>query len=197
MACSCFKNVNYLVNTIIITIAVGLLLWCLWDDNIHTLIRGQYYRSSQLSPYQLNRFIQKNHIRSVFNLRGVNPYNWYRDEAAMTKHDHIILYNTRLSALRLPPPSQLRQIATILKTGAKPMVIHCASGIDRTGLVSAMIYLIDGRTLTQAWYQTSWHYGAVRSRSAGKQMLRAYQNWLTQHGYHESTAALFQRWLAR
>ena len=168
------KNPNYLVNFIVIAIAIGLLLWCLWDDNVHTCSRA-ILSIQPVKPISLNRFIHKNHIRSVFNLRGVNPYSWYRDEAAISKKDHIALYNTRLSALRLPPPSQLRQIAHILQTGKKPMVIHCASGIDRTGMVAAMVYLLEGKSLAQAWHQTSWHYGAIRSHSAGKQLLHTYK----------------------
>jgi protein tyrosine phosphatase len=167
-------------------------------ENFHTLIPKKVYRSAQLSPSQLNTTIHKYGIHSLLNLRGINNADaWYRHEIKVTAEDHTHFYNVRLASLYLPTQTQLRMLEHIILTAPKPLLIHCASGADRTGLAAAMVILLHNGSISEASRQASWRYGAIRPQSTGKQMMQHYQTWLHQQGYSHSTRIIFQKWLNR
>lgn len=183
---------------LVILVGVVLVTYCFFHyyENFHTIIPQQVYRSAELTHDELIQVVNQKKLKSVLNLRGENkPYHWYQIESTTLKSLHIPLYNIRLSSYVLPSKALLQQLAHMLQTAPKPLLIHCASGADRTGMAAAMVILLHNGTIAEAEKQISWEYGAIRSDSAGKQMLRAYQTWMASKHIQASTAATFMTWL--
>jgi len=96
----------------------------------------------------------------VLNLRGWNPgADWYRDELAATGAAGVEHYDVGISARAPVPADKIEQILTILRTAPKPLLVHCKSGADRTGLVSALYrYAVEGQGTEEAEQELSLWY---------------------------------------
>ncbi|UDL94064.1 tyrosine-protein phosphatase [Lichenihabitans sp. PAMC28606] len=120
----------------------------IWTGNHHTVVQGQLYRSAQLSGPELDREITADHIRTVLNLRGPNPSkDWYRAELAMTRARGVEHVDIGISARSEVPEESVAKILAVLRDAPKPILVHCASGADRTGFVAALYrYAIRGES---------------------------------------------------
>lgn len=119
----------------------GLLVY---NGNLHVVSQGVLYRSAQLSKGQFIDVIQRYKIRSILNLRGAHPGQaWYDDEIAATRKLAVEHYDIRLSATRRASEGQIRQFLQLVHDAPKPLLIHCQSGADRTGLVAALFRFVD------------------------------------------------------
>ncbi|NTF31537.1 dual specificity protein phosphatase family protein [Rhizobium skierniewicense] len=133
------------------------------SGNFHEVIAGQLYRSSQPSETQLADYVKSKGIRTIINLRGENENSeWYRDEtatAAMLGVEHI---NFGMSARKQLGAERVAQLVQIMRDAPKPILIHCKSGSDRTGLASAIyMYRVAGMDEETAEQQLSIRFGHV------------------------------------
>jgi protein tyrosine phosphatase (PTP) superfamily phosphohydrolase (DUF442 family) len=111
----------------------------LYTGNFHTVDAGRFYRSAQLSRDELAKQVRANGIKSIVNLRGAHPGQlWYEDEIAVSRAAGVVHYDYPLSAHRALTPVQTRDIVEILRTAQMPILVHCQSGADRSGLVAAL-----------------------------------------------------------
>lgn len=131
--------------------------------NFHEIIPGEYYRSAQPTPAKLDRYVRKYGIKTVLNLRGLNTkYQWYRDEVAEAGKLGVKFVDFKMSARRELTDAQVEQLIEILRDVPKPILVHCKSGSDRTGLISAIyLYKIAGRNESEAEKQISFRYGHI------------------------------------
>src|SRR5690606_24657622 len=105
----------------------------------HTVVSGQFYRSSQLSPAALEGYVRRYGIRTVVNLRGAAPKaRWYRDEKAATASLGVGMVDFPMSATRPLAAGRAAELVAVLKDVPKPILVHCLDGADRTGLVSVI-----------------------------------------------------------
>jgi protein tyrosine phosphatase (PTP) superfamily phosphohydrolase (DUF442 family) len=129
--------------------------------NIDTVVRDKVYRSATLGAADLAAVIRAGHIRTVINLRGANPgHVWYDDEVRVTAADHVRLIDIPMSAIREPSPDVLAKLIETLKTAETPMLIHCSSGSDRTGLAAGLYrLLVEHEPVRIAVRQLSFYWG--------------------------------------
>lgn len=150
--------------------------WFYWQD--HHILRVKWHNFATVAPdiFRSNQpdvkrllAYKKLGIRSVLNLRGVSEKPFYAltqeacDAAGMT------LYTvSKLSAHRAPDKGALAQIFEIFDKAERGILIHCRSGADRTGLISAF-YLIDqcDMPLAEARAQLSFRYLHIRWSASG------------------------------
>lgn len=126
----------------VLATAAGAWLVIQHDDNLHAVEPGLVFRSAQMSGDTLARVIAEHHVRTVLNLRGPNPGQpWYDDEVAAARAAGVRHIDIALSARQQLTPAQLAQVRDALATAPRPLLIHCNSGADRTGLVSALYQL--------------------------------------------------------
>jgi protein tyrosine phosphatase (PTP) superfamily phosphohydrolase (DUF442 family) len=121
----------------------GFALWRVGVHNEDVVESGQLYRSAQLTVPQLREDIAQNGIRTVINLRGTNQDAlWYRDELATCASLGVQHIDVHFSGKHLPPPNEVNKLLDAIQTAPRPILVHCLTGSDRTGLASA-IFLID------------------------------------------------------
>jgi protein tyrosine phosphatase (PTP) superfamily phosphohydrolase (DUF442 family) len=167
-------------------------------SNWHVVVPQRVYRSAQLTPHELSQQVRAHGIRTVVNLRGPCPlFDWYLAECATTADCDICQEDISLSANRLPPPAELHQLLDVLEQTEYPILIHCRRGSDRTGLVSAIVQLLEpGITPAQAWYQYSPRFGhvAIGSTANVDAFFDFYTAWLRDH-QQTHCPATFKQWI--
>jgi protein tyrosine phosphatase (PTP) superfamily phosphohydrolase (DUF442 family) len=171
----------------------------LFGGNIHEVVPGSVYRSAQLSPDELRELLEKQGIRTVVNLRGYcSPFEWYLDECRTTHAMNVCQEDITLSAIRLPPPMELRRLIEVLDRAEHPVLLHCRQGADRTGLASAIAMLLQpGSDLGVARGQCSIRYAHfdVLGTANMDRFFDIYEGWLKQTGQRH-TPERFRSWAA-
>jgi hypothetical protein len=178
-------------------VLVALGRWLL--ENFHAVVPGLVYRSGQLEPQRLASYLARYRIRSLVNLRGAHPdESWYQEERAVTCRLGVRFYDLPIDS-NAPNPTERIELARTLEFCPKPVLLHCNSGIDRTGLAAGMSVLLlkDGGTVEEACGQLSWWFGDLAWRDHRAQQhafFQDYEAWLTERGeVHEP--ARFLEWL--
>jgi len=110
--------------------------------NVQEIDPGKAYRCRQLPPKGLAWAIDQYKIKTVLNLRGPNPEkSWYQNEEKVCRDKNVSLISVPMSSQRMPKPEELQAIIEALRESPKPLLIHCESGIDRTGAVAGLYHL--------------------------------------------------------
>jgi protein tyrosine phosphatase (PTP) superfamily phosphohydrolase (DUF442 family) len=173
-----------------------------WDQavvhNFGAVEAGRVYRSGQMPAGDLTAAIRGHKIKTVVNLRGVNPRQaWYRQERAATTGAGATQVDLSLSSCEWMSRAQLREVVRVLDSADYPVLIHCQHGSERTGWVSAVATLLrPGATLADAEGQFSAAYLFARVGD-GKVMaehLDQYEAWLRSTGTAH-TPTRFRQWV--
>jgi protein tyrosine phosphatase (PTP) superfamily phosphohydrolase (DUF442 family) len=179
--------------------AVGLhACLLLLRDNFHVVVPGRVYRSSQMAGPDLEEAIRRQGIRTVINLRGLCPdLGCYIDECRVTQNAGVSLVDFGFSAGRLPPVNELRYLVQTLDRCEYPILLHCRQGVDRTGLVSALVLLLHTNTdLDEAVGQLGLRFGHLPFGRTGymERFFEVYREYLAAKNLHHSRD-VFRHWL--
>lgn len=141
----------------------GYIVYLQLSGNFHSVIAGELYRSAQLSPAQFERYVRADGIKTIINLRGENVNaKWYNAEIAAARELGVEHIDFGMSSGTVLGPERADQLIAIMRAAPKPILIHCQSGADRTGLVSAIYsQQIAGINEDIAERQLSIRYGHV------------------------------------
>jgi hypothetical protein len=184
-----------------LAIALVPALYIAWDQatfNFGTVQPNHIFRSGQMPPNALARTIAAHQIKTVLNLRGSNSVDaWYRQELAATNRSGATQIDIAMSSCVWMSHAQLAALVETLDSAEYPLLIHCAWGSERTGLVSAFAELLrPGGSLDDARAQFSLAYLFARVGD-GKVMaehLDQYECWLQSKNLHHEPAN-FRRWV--
>lgn len=131
---------------------------------------GKLFRSPQLDAKQLNESIHKFGIKTIINLRGPNPgKDWYDQERQVAEAHGVKMIDIPMSAGRLPHKHDLIKLLDAYRTAARPILIHCMAGVDRTGEAAAiymMLYM--GATREESLEMLSEKFGYIESMKPAK-----------------------------
>ncbi len=107
--------------------------------------------------------INAHKLGSVLNLRGGKTADsWYSAEVDATAKTGAEFYDLPMSAVRRPSRRELLVLLDVLDHCRYPLLIHCKSGSDRTGLVVALYQMYrKGESPSQALSSFSLAYGHV------------------------------------
>ena len=194
-------RITRLVVRLAAAIVIATLFFVAWNQANHNFGAVQperIYRSGQMPASALAQTLRERRIKTVLNLRGSNPTeSWYRDEISTTREACATHVDIAMSSCLWMSRVQLQALVKTLDSAERPLLIHCAWGSERTGLVSAFAELLrPGGTLEDARAQFSIRYLFVRVND-GKVMaehLDQYENWLRERGI-EHQPANFHRWV--
>jgi len=136
-------------------------------DNFHAIADGQAYRSAQVRPETLDYAASTLGVRTVINLRGENPdQDWYQAERRACADLGLRLIDVRLGSSDLPAPEELLKLYDALKDSEGPILMHCHSGADRSGLAAALwrIITLGENAASAADHELTLRYGHLRVR---------------------------------
>lgn len=133
-------------------------------DNFHSVESGKLYRSKQLSSKNLNRYIKKLGIKTIINLRGKNKdQKWWCEEKEAAKKNNLLFCNIAMNSNTNPTPEQIKKLFHLYQKAPKPILIHCHSGIDRSGEAAALWVLNQqNKNKKEALKQLSLRYGYLK-----------------------------------
>jgi protein tyrosine/serine phosphatase len=132
-----------------------------YEGNLHVVSDGVLYRSAQLSKSETSWAVREYAIKSVLNLRGAHAgQRWYDEEIAAAGALGLAHFDYPLSSKRFVTSQEIAEILDIMRQAPKPLLIHCKSGADRTGLVAALYrYTEGGASAADADRELSLVYG--------------------------------------
>lgn len=134
--------------------------------NRHKVAPG-VWRSSQPAPYQIRAFKRRG-IQTVINLRGARDCGSYRLEHAACRRNGIDFIDFPMYSRGAPNPQAIRAAAELFHKIRYPVVMHCKSGADRAGLMSALYLILkEGRPVEEALSQLSIRYGHFKDADTG------------------------------
>ena len=134
-------------------------------DNLHSVVARELYRSAQPSVDDINRYRRTLGIRTIINLRGENAgTDWYDDEVRAARAQGVQHVDFRMSARRGLTNAEAWQLIALMRSMPKPILIHCESGADRSGL-AASLYLAAVKSTDErtAEDQLSIRYGHINA----------------------------------
>ncbi len=176
--------------------------------NLHAL-DADVWRGNQPDP-ALIRALARRGFRSILNLRGETEWGSYLLEREACRETGIGLINFEITSRRAPTVAIVAGLAEIFETAEPKMLIHCKSGADRAGFVSALYLILrHGAPVETALKQLSWKYlhvagaqtgimrfflerYATEGEAAGKPLL----NWLREDYDPEALAADYRSGVA-
>lgn len=180
------KIVMYIISALVcLLLVIGIYLLGLYlSGNVHIVLPNQVIRTAQLSRPQLKKVVEKNHIQTILDLA---PTATYQQEEAWAKQHHIVYDYLPLKAKGSCPPNKLQTLTHILMTAKQPLLIHCKSGSDRTGLASAVMLILHNAPIHQVKTQIAYvRYGILSPQSTGRVTLIPYFQWLKHHHWQTS-----------
>ena len=131
--------------------------------NFRVVSPGQVYRSAQMDTEGLTRAIQEHGIKSILNLRGTNADDaWYKAETSTARQLGVQHYDFEMDAEHDVTDEDMQKVLGLMGSAPKPILIHCKSGADRTGLVAALyLYSVEGKTPDYAMRELSVFCGHI------------------------------------
>ena len=138
----------------------------LFWHNRHEIAPGMW-RANQPGPVEVSR-IAASGIKTIINLRGPRDDGVWQLEAEACAKAGITLLDFTARSRAAPDKAMLHDAKAIFKAIEKPALMHCKSGADRAGLMSALYMLVaEGRPAREAAKQLAWKYGHVKQAKTG------------------------------
>ena len=153
-----------------------------WADSLlhdHSILRigwrnwgvvepGRLYRSNHPQPWQLARAMRRFGLRSVVNLRG-QRVECGSDALSREAAQRLGLahYDAPFESRGAPHKDRILRLAELFGRIEEPVLIHCKSGADRTGLAAGLWLLLQGRSPEEAMAQLSLRWGHISASKTG------------------------------
>ena len=169
----------------------------LFQGNLGEVEAGRVIRSAQPTS-ELPKRIQTYRLRSILNLRGGSSSDWWYDAEVKTcAESGVLFYDLPLSAIRRPTRRELLILIDTLKSCPYPLLIHCKSGSDRTGLAAAIYRMVQkGESPRQAEgaFSISFGHFPIGGTQHLHEPLGEYAAWLEDRGLAH-TSDRFRDWV--
>jgi hypothetical protein len=170
---------------------------------VQPVIDQRVYRAAQPDKDRIAAAIRKHSIQTVVNLRGPQPKKrWYKidyhpESVIATQELGVARRDLRFRALDSPPRLEVLQLLGALEESAEPILLHCESGIDRSGWAAGFARLLNGDSLEAARAQLTWYRGHVcrPSRCPLHRFFDEYEAHLLRSRLSHDGSA-FRRWIA-
>lgn len=145
----------------------------LWWHNLHQIDK-KMWRSNQPTPRRIENLAQLG-IRTIINLRGPRSDGGWRLEAEACVRHGLELVDFTVRSRAAPDKQMLFDTKVLFDRIEGPALLHCKSGADRAGLMSALYLLMQkNRPIAEASQQLSFRYLHVKQAKTG--LLDAFLN---------------------
>jgi protein tyrosine/serine phosphatase len=152
------------LNALFVDHALFRLVWRNWG----VVEAGRLYRSNHPLPWQIRAAVRRHGIRTIINLRG-HRQDCGADALSRTEAARlgVTLIDAPFESRGAPHRDRIERLVALLPSLREPILIHCKSGADRTGLIAAVWLLLQGRPPAEAMRQLSLRYGHVAAARTG------------------------------
>ena len=131
-------------------------------------ISNNVYRSNQPFPWQIVADIKKRGIKTIINLRGVRDCSSYYLEKETCERNNIKLINFPVTSRDVPKAETILEAKELFKKIEYPIIMHCKSGADRAGLMSALYLILhENMSVEEAKNQLSLKYLHLKYAKTG------------------------------
>ncbi|MBE7620553.1 tyrosine-protein phosphatase [Gluconacetobacter entanii] len=151
------------IDSLFVDHAILRMTW----TNFRTVIPGRVYRCNHPTPWRLAMATRRLHLKTLVNLRGHRQCGsdaLSRDAAHRLGLRHI---DMAFESRNAPHRDRIERFEKIYRSLTFPMLMHCKSGADRTGLAAGLVLLFEGGTARDALRQLSWKNGHFNSSRTG------------------------------
>lgn len=130
-------------------------------------ISPEAWRAAQPAPHQIAA-IARSGVRTVLNLRGPRDCSSYRLEQVACERHGLKLANYQVRSRAAPSVAEVMGAAALFDQLEYPILMHCKSGADRAGLMSALYcHFRLGQPIEIAKRQLSLRFGHIRQADTG------------------------------
>jgi protein tyrosine/serine phosphatase len=130
-------------------------------------VSAQVERQNHPTPFGVALAARRG-VKTIINLRGDNDLGSYLLSREACKRHGITLVNLRTYSRRLPDKELVKEAKEVFAKVEYPVLLHCKSGADRAGLMSALYLILhEGRPVAEAKRQLNWRFGHVRQTKTG------------------------------
>ena len=140
---SALKTINLCIITLIVLYG-GYIAGFRMHRAFRVIVDGKVYSSKQPTPEQLSNWIDKYGIKTIICLRGYSEEET-PGEVAVAEEKNVAMVNYSWSAHNMPRHPLLIRFIDEIETCQTPILIHCKSGIDRSGTAAAMAAMEIGK----------------------------------------------------
>jgi protein tyrosine/serine phosphatase len=152
------------LNSLFVDHALLRLGWRNWG----VVETGRLYRSNHPLPWQIAAAQRRFGIRTIINLRGersdCGSDRLGRQAALDLGLRHV---DAPFESRGAPHRDRILRLAALFAELPEPILMHCKSGADRTGLAAGIWLLLQGRPVAEAMAQLSLRHGHVRQSKTG------------------------------
>lgn len=157
-----FGPVFWYLDMLVIDHGIFRLLY----DNRYRL-GDRAWRSAQPAPHRI-RSLRRKGLRTIVNLRGERQCGSYWLEQATCKRKGIRLIDFQIRSREAPTREEIVAARDLFERIDYPMLMHCKSGADRVGLMSALYRVFrEGVPIAEAKSELSLRYGHFRQADTG------------------------------
>ncbi|MDB5412683.1 MAG: protein tyrosine phosphatase [Rubritepida sp.] len=176
------------INSLFVDHALLRIPWRNWG----VVESGRLYRSNHPLPWQFAEAAKRHGIRSVINLRG-HRMDCGSDALGRKAAAELGLVHADqpFESRGAPHKDRLLRLIGLYRSLPEPILIHCKSGADRTGLAAGVWHLIQGRKAAAAMAELSLRHGHIAAARTG--ILDAFFN---AYAEAEARGVDFETWLA-
>ena len=136
-------------------------------QNLHQ-ISPEMWRSNQPNPRQIGAHAVHRRIRTIINLRGESTKGYYLLEKEACAEEGIKLVDFQVFSRDTPKVETIEAARELFETIEYPALMHCKSGADRAGLMSALYMIFrQNMPVKKAVEQLSGKYLHVKSGKTG------------------------------
>ena len=136
-------------------------------QNLHQ-ISPEMWRSNQPNPRQIGAHRAERGIRTIINLRGPSTRGYYLLEKEACQANGIKLVDFQVYSRDTPTVETVLAARDMFDSIAYPALMHCKSGADRAGLMSALYMMFrQGQPVKAAKTQLSKRYLHLREGKTG------------------------------
>ena len=134
--------------------------------NLHC-IDEMMWRSNQPSPSRVKQAAERG-IKTIINLRGPRDHGGWQLEAEACVTYGVSLVDFTARSRAAPTKEMIYGARDLFATVTGPSLMHCKSGADRAGLMSALYLLIHKEMpVAVAREQLAFKYGHVKQAKTG------------------------------
>lgn len=134
--------------------AIFRLVW----TNLAPVYPGRVWRCNHPTPGRLRRYRKKLKLHMVINLRGHRQCGADALGRDACQRMGLPYIDMAFESRNAPHKDRILRFYEIYQQAEFPLLLHCKSGADRTGLASGLIILFEGGQAKDALKHLHWRF---------------------------------------